>query len=177
MKRYLVFTFMLMVFFSGEAQTTSNPEEDFTAEKVDFYLDKYGVKVVKLTDKIVLDGTLKNVGLFYTYSTLNSYIKLYELLNTESSPTDYFNTSFKIVNSSISTVINILDFNALPFSTGATVYFPLLNLLNTGIDMTNEVIKLTAEDLDKRFLFNQLIYYKKFFTSVPLNFSETIITY
>jgi len=109
MKRYLVFTFMLMVFFSGEAQTTSNPEEDFTAEKVDFYLDKYGVKVVKLTDKIVLDGTLKNVGLFYTYSTLNSYIKLYELLNTESSPTDYFNTSFKIVNSSISTVINILD--------------------------------------------------------------------
>jgi len=97
MKRLKIFGLFIVVWFTTLAQTSTNPKDDFTAVKVNEYLDKYGLKVAGLTDQIVLDGTLKNAGVFYSYSTLNSFIKLYSLSHEGLSPIDYFNESLKFM--------------------------------------------------------------------------------
>ena len=148
MKRLGVLGLFIVLWFTCLAQSTSNPKDDFTANKVNEYLNKYGFKVANLTDQIVLDGTLKNAGVFYGYSTLNSFIKLYSLSHEGLSPIDYFNESLKAY---------------ADITSGSAAYFgiPILGQIATGVKITNSIIQSIADDLDKKFLFNQLVYYQK----------------
>ena len=154
-KRFLILLIAIFLNNILPAQNSYSPTDDFSEKKVNEYLEKYGMPVAKLSDKIVLKGAANKVGLFYTYSTIKNLSELYELkLQQESLPVvDYYEKSQKIVNN---LVIETAAYSAMLMGV------PFVGILKAAYTVSNDLVDWFKMESDKTFLNTQLMYYINF---------------
>jgi len=155
MKQFGVFGLLVVLWHFSFSQSTFLPNDDFTKKDVNEYLEKYGLPVAKLSDKIVLDGVAKKTGLFYAYSsfkTISEFYTLYEQNQTITLP-DYYEKSQKLIN----------NFTIESASFLAMVYgVPVIGQLAATYNYANASIEWFKRESDKAFLNCQLNYYINF---------------